>query len=110
MAVTKNFVWSPHCDNKDVAHQYVASFGRWDAVGGKLAVESETPGEVYVVDTRDRVARVDGRHAHWVRGYVPEPGSARYSLVFYTTAQEAATERRWAVDVGYAQEVGGSEA
>ena len=50
--------------------------------GGELCVESEAPGgaQVAVVDTRNRLAKVDGRFPHWVRGY--ESGT-RYSVIWY---------------------------
>lgn len=44
-------------------------------------------GAVWVVATKGRVAKVDGRSIHWVRGY----GQAdRYSLIFFATNPEHA--------------------
>ena len=40
-----------------------------------------SPGEVYVVNTRERIARVDGRFVHWVRRSKGE----RYSIIFFST-------------------------
>ena len=34
------------------------------------------------METKDRVARVDGRFVHWVRGYGE---GVRYSLIFFAT-------------------------
>ena len=42
-----------------------------------------------MLDTRDRMARVDGRFVHWVRGYE----GTRYSLIFFSTAPESATPK-----------------
>ena len=69
LAVTKNFTGSPHVDKDDVTFQYAVSLGDFGDVGGELVVESEDGAFRWEVDTRDRVARVDGRFVHWVRGY-----------------------------------------
>ena len=37
---------------------------------------------VNVVNTQNRIARVEGRHIHWVRSW---DGGDRYSLIFYDT-------------------------
>jgi hypothetical protein len=39
-----------------------------------------------VVDTRGRIAKVDGRRVHWVRTFF---GGTRYSLIFYNTTEES---------------------
>ena len=36
-----------------------------------------------MVNTRRRVARVDGRRVHWVRAF---SGGDRYSVIYYVTA------------------------
>ncbi|CAM9531709.1 unnamed protein product, partial [Heterosigma akashiwo] len=94
VAVTKNFVASPHVDARDRTHQYVVALGAF-APGGELVVEGEEGGGgggggggrarrvLTAVETRGRVARVDGRRVHWVRTW---GGGDRYSLVFYATA------------------------
>ena len=41
-----------------------------------------------VLDTKNRVASMDGRFVHWVRGH---SGGDRYSLVFYSLDPDAAT-------------------
>ena len=43
---------------------------------------------INVVKTRNRIARVDGRHIHWVRSW---NGGDRYSLIFYDTTNKFAT-------------------
>ena len=79
IAVTKNFVASPHTDEQDKTHQYAVSLG--DFSGGELCVEEDS--SVAVLDTRNRIARIDGRRMHWVRSFT---GSDRFSLIFYDTS------------------------
>lgn len=85
VALTKNFQGSPHIDHFDRTYQYTLSLGSFSR-GGHLCVESvsnedEIDGtRIDVIDTHNRVACVDGRYVHWVRGY--DEGD-RYSLVFY---------------------------
>lgn len=43
---------------------------------------------VNVVNTRNRIARVDGRKIHWVRSW---EGGDRYSLIFYDTTDRFQT-------------------
>lgn len=85
IAVTKNFVASPHIDDRDQSFQYAVALGD-DYKGGELCVEGigkEGWDFVNVVDTKNRVAKVDGRHVHWVRTW---SGGDRYSLIFYDTS------------------------
>ena len=56
--------------------------------GGHLCVEGSEHGTVWVCNTHDRIARVDGRFVHWVRGY---GGGDRYSLIWYSTDPRDAT-------------------
>ena len=44
--------------------------------------EAAAHGTIRVVDTRNRLAEVDGRQVHWVRGF---HGGERFSLIFYNT-------------------------
>lgn len=69
VAVTKNFRGSPHIDTHDVTHQYACSFGTWVGGGGELCIEdAQHPCElIHVVNTRNRMVKVDGRYTHWVR-------------------------------------------
>ena len=103
IAVTKNFVASPHVDERDRTHQYAVSLGTFQ--GGELCVD-EGVGDncasvppttvaamahshtVVVVDTRNRIARVDGRHVHWVRTFT---SGDRYSLIFFDTTEHNPT-------------------
>ena len=100
IAVTKNFVSSPHIDDRDQSFQYAVSLGDFDSsTGGQLCVEgyslkgdddSREIHEEYLcaVNTHNRIARVDGRHIHWVRTWC---GGDRYSLIYYDTREQNAT-------------------
>lgn len=68
----------PFLPSYDLAPQYALSLG--DFVGGRLCVECG-PRDVAVVDTKGRMAKVDGRFPHWVSPYVGE----RYSVIWFTT-------------------------
>ena len=106
IAVTKNFVASPHIDDKDQSYQYAISLGNFEN-GGQLCVEGTTCDEkgnksqyINVVDTHNKIARADGRCIHWVRKY--EKGD-RYSLIFYdTTDQNKIKHNEAGVDANFA--------
>jgi len=101
IAVTKNFVASPHIDDRDQSFQYAVSLGNFTE-GGELCVEGTQLPErragktskedsiefVNVVETKNRIARVDGRNVHWVRTW---QGGDRYSLIFYDTSDRFPT-------------------
>lgn len=105
IAVTKNFVASPHIDDRDQSFQYAVSLGDF-TTGGELCVEGTSDGGtllgdeddetlqhdplelVNIVETHNRIARVDGRHVHWVRTW---QGGDRYSLIFYDTSDRFPT-------------------
>ena len=88
LAVTKDFVGSPHIDNHDQTFQHVIAFG--DFEGGMLCAESDEDGtETLAIDVRNRFGRIDGRAVHWVSGWKGE----RYSVVYYSTAKEDYTDR-----------------
>ena len=79
LAVTCNFVGSPHIDTQNSGPFYGMALGDfWD--GGALCVELN-PMAVAAVDTRHRLGKVDGRYPHWVSPYQGE----RFSLIFYQT-------------------------
>jgi Leucine-rich repeat (LRR) protein len=90
LAVTKNFIGSPHIDKYDRDAQWALSLGEYgssdggggggEKVGGELCVE-ESPSNIVAINTYNRFAKMDGRFPHWVNGYQGE----RYSLVFYRT-------------------------
>jgi hypothetical protein len=96
IAVTKNFVGSPHIDKYDITYQHAISLGEFKT-GGQLCVESEDHNRVSVVGTHGRLVRVDGRFVHWVRRF---GGGDRFSLIFYATVGTGATEKSRAVHAG----------
>ena len=100
LAITRNFVGSPHVDGEDKSHQYALALGDYGQ-GGELCVESEDGATRWVVDTRDSIARVDGRCAHWVRGWRDFGANARYSVIYYVTRPRCATALSFAVDEGW---------
>ena len=74
LAVTKNFVGSPHIDTQNIGPFYGMALGDFRNIeaqdhvprrGGALCVESG-PMEVTYVDTKGKMAKVDGRFPHWV--------------------------------------------
>lgn len=82
IALSRNFRASPHRDKNDLSVQYLLAVGDF-AGGGELCIE-EAADRVRVVDTRNRLACVDGRFPHWVSNYVGE----RYSIVYYRSHGE----------------------
>lgn len=99
IAVTRNFVGSPHVDACDTSAQLAVSFGDFDEPGGELCVDG---GDVlFVVRTKQRVARVDGRHVHWVRTHT---GGDRFSVVLYDTTSSAPTPRGAPVELHWIAE------
>jgi hypothetical protein len=88
-------------DREDKSHQYAVSLGNWVGVGGELCVESRDGNTRFVVDTRDRIGRVDGRCAHWVRGFdagVDGSAAVRYSVIYYVNRPRHGTPETFAVD------------
>jgi hypothetical protein len=115
IAVTKNFCGSPHIDGCDQTYQYAVSLGDFDGTkGGQLCIEGSSSCDnddneydsdsslstvagsgggtsrefVNVVETHNRIARLDGRHVHWVRTFGQ---GDRYSLIFYDTSDRHVT-------------------
>ena len=102
VAISRGFRGSPHIDAQDISYQWALSLG--DFEGGALCIES-SPTEVIVVDTRNRPAKVDGRHVHWVSPWAAAAAAAateaaaaaaagggggeRYSVITYKTRGEA---------------------
>lgn len=87
---------SPHIDQCDTSYQYALALGAFH--GGELCVEEAGGRVVHVVETRGRIARVDGRHVHWVRTH---GGGDRYSLIFYDTTGRRPQPRSAAVDTSW---------
>ena len=67
--------------------RYACSLGPFNT-GGELCMEARRGDCIYVVNTKNRMARVDGRFIHWVRGH---GGGDRYSLIFYSTDKKSET-------------------
>lgn len=93
LAITKNFISSAHLDKDDKSHQYSMSFGAFTG-GGELCVESKDGKTRWMIDTRERLARFDGRSVHWVRGYSGD----RLSVVWYVNRESNFTPQRYDVD------------
>jgi hypothetical protein len=93
LAITKNFISSAHLDKDDKSHQYSMSFGTFTG-GGELCVESKDGKTRWMIDTRERLARFDGRSVHWVRGYSGD----RFSVVWYVNRESYFTPQRYDVD------------
>jgi hypothetical protein len=83
IAFTKNFIGSCHIDTQNTGPFYGLALGDFLAPGGRLCVEVSAR-EVAHVDTRHRLAKVDGRFPHWVAPY----DGNRYSVIFYQTRGE----------------------
>eukprot|EP01063_Lacrimia_lanifica_P002501 TRINITY_DN11319_c0_g1_i1.p1 TRINITY_DN11319_c0_g1~~TRINITY_DN11319_c0_g1_i1.p1 ORF type:complete len:452 (+),score=45.79 TRINITY_DN11319_c0_g1_i1:75-1430(+) len=78
VAFTDNFTGSPHIDTQNIGPFYGIALGEF--TGGELCVES-SPTEVTCIDTRQRLAKVDGRNPHWVAPFTGQ----RFSVIFYQT-------------------------
>eukprot|EP00750_Incisomonas_marina_P014362 INCI17644.3.p1 GENE.INCI17644.3~~INCI17644.3.p1 ORF type:complete len:301 (+),score=55.10 INCI17644.3:758-1660(+) len=115
IAVTKNFIGAPHIDRFDISYQYAVSLGSFDeSTGGQLCVDAWTDaqapphaeanvGRIFVVNTKNRVARMDGRYLHWVRTYDTEK-SDRFSLIFYQVSGEGTAIAPQAVDAAWMEQ------
>lgn len=97
LAITKNFVASPHIDRDDQSYQFALSLGDFEG-GGELIVESRDGTKRFRVLTKNRIAKCDGRSTHWVRGW--ERGT-RYSIIWFTTNSENFTKQTFDVDEGF---------
>lgn len=95
IAVTKNFVGSPHVDTLDTSWQLAVALGDFSE-GGELCVDGVDV--LYIINTRGRLSKVDGRHVHWVRGH---SGGDRYSIILYDTTAQKPTPKGAPVDVSW---------
>ncbi|KAL3781732.1 hypothetical protein ACHAW5_001714 [Stephanodiscus triporus] len=82
VAVTLGFAGSPHIDKQNSSPFYGLALGDFDDGTGCLAVECSAR-VIAVVNTRNKLGRVDGRYPHWVTNY--DAGQERYSLIYYDT-------------------------
>jgi hypothetical protein len=83
LAVTHNFIGSPHIDRQNVGPFYGLSVGDFDDGTGGIMVEC-TARIVAHNNTKNRVAKCDGRFPHWVAPYDNE-NKQRFSVIFYQT-------------------------
>lgn len=89
VAVTYNFVGSPHIDKQNTGPFYGLSLGdfrgvgRNDNGGGCVCVEADAF-TVAHVSTHNCLSKCDGRYPHWVSPYEGD----RYSLIFYGTSTD----------------------
>jgi len=83
LAVTHNFIGSPHIDRQNIGPFYGLSLGDFDDGTGGIMVECSAR-IVAHNNTKNRVARVDGRFPHWVAPYDNE-NKQRFSVIFYQT-------------------------
>lgn len=82
LAVTKNFIGSPHIDTTNIGPFYGLSVGDFEEGRGGVRVEID-PMTVCEVNTKNRLGKIDGRFPHFVAPYDEE--KTRYSLIFYLT-------------------------
>jgi len=82
LAVTSGFSGSPHIDKQNTGPFYGLALGDFAEGEGSLCVEA-TSFIVAQVNTKERLAKVDGRYPHWVSPY--DSSKVRYSLIFYQT-------------------------
>ena len=87
LAVTYGFQGSPHIDKQNVGPFYALALGDFDDGTGGVAVEADAR-TVCVVDTKNRLGKVDGRFPHWVAPWDARGGKERFSLIYYRTAGE----------------------
>ena len=86
LAVTSQFVGSPHIDKRNVGPFYglaLGDFADGPAKTGGICVEASARIVCYV-DTANRLGKIDGRNPHWVAPY--DAGRERFSLIYYQTA------------------------
>lgn len=88
MAVTYGFVGSPHIDKQNCGPFYGLALGDFAEGTGGVCVECSAR-VVAVVDTRNRLGRIDGRYPHWVCPY--DASEERFSLIYYETGGKFVT-------------------
>jgi hypothetical protein len=85
IAVTYGFQGSPHIDKQNCGPFYGLALGDFPDGQGGICVESSAR-VIAVVNTKNRLGRVDGRFPHFVDDY--DEKSERYSLIFYETGNQ----------------------
>ena len=86
VAVTHNFEGSPHIDKQNTGPFYGFAVGDFDDGTGSIMVECSAR-VVAKVNTKNCMAKVDGRYPHWVGPY-DNNHRDRYSLIYYRTDGE----------------------
>lgn len=86
LAVTHGFHGSPHIDRQNVGPFYGLSLGNFEEGTGGICVECSAR-IVACVNTKNRLAKVDGRNPHWVDWY-DDRNTERHSLIFYQVTGE----------------------
>ena len=82
IAVTYGFQGSPHRDKQNCGPFYGFSLGNFPSGQGGVCVQISAR-LTAVMNTQNRLGRVDGRYPHWVDQY--DEDSERYSLIYYET-------------------------
>jgi len=80
LAVTEGFTGSPHIDKQNNGPFYGMALGSFPDREGGIRVEARW-NTVVEVNTKNRLARIDGRYPHWVAPYSGD----RFSLIYYQT-------------------------
>jgi len=86
LAVTYGFQGSPHIDKQNTGPFYGLALGDFPDGQGGVCVEASA-WVVAQVNTKNRLAKVDGRYPHWVAPY-DATAHERFSLIFYSTWQD----------------------
>ncbi len=85
IAVTYGFKGSPHIDKQNCGPFYGFALGDFPSGEGGVVVECSAR-LVAVMNTKNRIGRVDGRYPHFVDAY--DEDSERYSLIYYETGND----------------------
>ena len=80
VAVTHNFVGSPHLDKQNTGPFYGFAVGSFEEGSGCIMVECSAR-VTAAINTKNRFGKCDGRFPHWVAPYDGD----RYSLIYYRT-------------------------
>ena len=89
IAVTYGFTGSPHIDKQNCGPFYGFALGKFPQGTGGICVECSCR-LVAVMNTNNKIGRVDGRYPHWVDQYDVD-NSERYSLIYYETGYDFKT-------------------
>ena len=82
LAVTFGFRGSPHIDKQNLGPFYGLSLGDFAEGQGGVTVEYDAR-TLAIVNTKNRLGKVDGRFPHWVAPW--DATKERFSLIYYQT-------------------------